>query len=356
MNIQQNYNNNRILVGEFLFDISDQMCHQAFNIGCKTLHAAHVMDMKEANTEIMLNNLLMAESKFNSSSPSLSSSSSSSSTTTTTSPTNVEQGIASNEGHLKIQSFFKTNDKCFIVYEPLVKDAVTLLDLMKARNNLPENFVRKVAQLLFAYINQMHNKYNIVHLDLKLHNIYVYKSEGQWRIKVKDLRFCEFVNPANSYINSHRGSPAYLAPEVTMSGKPYDAKKAEIYTAGVILYTLATGSYPFVASNPQSLIQMIRSSPLSFPQHMSFSLRNLLEQMLSKNPDSRPDVSILLKNDWIQDAEKFTLNEQNQTSLTTTTTTTPLHLAQSCMHASSSAGHANFLACLPATAKPATVC
>ena len=46
---------NRIVAGEYIFNISDQMCQQAFNIRSQTLHAAHVMTSPAANPALLLN-------------------------------------------------------------------------------------------------------------------------------------------------------------------------------------------------------------------------------------------------------------------------------------------------------------
>jgi serine/threonine protein kinase len=66
-------------------------------------------------------------------------------------------------------------------------------------------------------------------------------------IKIADFGFAT-ENPG--LLESYKGTPVYMAPEIVL-GHKYSGYKADIFSAGVILFTLARGIFPFMNSNEQ---------------------------------------------------------------------------------------------------------
>jgi serine/threonine protein kinase len=83
---------------------------------------------------------------------------------------------------------------------------------------------------------------SITHRDLKLENILIDQSLN---IKIADFGFAT-ENPG--MLESYKGTPVYMAPEI-IQGKKYLGLKADLFSAGVILFTLARGIFPFMNSN-----------------------------------------------------------------------------------------------------------
>lgn len=83
---------------------------------------------------------------------------------------------------------------------------------------------------------------SISHRDLKLENILIDQSLS---IKVADFGFAT-ENPG--LLDSYKGTPVYMAPEIAL-GKKYSGFTADLFSAGVILFTLARGIFPFMNSN-----------------------------------------------------------------------------------------------------------
>lgn len=96
-------------------------------------------------------------------------------------------------------------------------------------------------------VGAMHSS-GICHLDLKLENILI----GQ----DYNIRLCDFgfAHSESEHLNSKVGTEMYMAPEMFDQGKLYSengisGKQADLYSLGVILYTLAFGKPPFIQAD-----------------------------------------------------------------------------------------------------------
>uniref|UniRef100_A0A0E0KBS3 Protein kinase domain-containing protein n=1 Tax=Oryza punctata TaxID=4537 RepID=A0A0E0KBS3_ORYPU len=98
---------------------------------------------------------------------------------------------------------------------------------------------------------------NVVHRDLKPQNILLVANNENSLLKIADFGFAKFLEPS-SLAETLCGSPLYMAPEV-MQAQKYDAK-ADLWSVGIILYQLVTGSPPFTGD---SQIQKVTANQFS---------------------------------------------------------------------------------------------
>lgn len=83
------------------------------------------------------------------------------------------------------------------------------------------------------------DKKNIAHRDLKLENILL---DDQLNLKVADFGFAKTENVKK--LQSYKGTQTYMAPEIR-ERKTYNGKKVDVFSAGVILFILTQGIFPF---------------------------------------------------------------------------------------------------------------
>ena len=129
---------------------------------------------------------------------------------------------------------------------------------------------------------EVHNN-GIVHRDLKHLNIFMSDLSDKPTVKIGDFGLSCHLE-ADECITKYAGTLAYMAPEI-VKGEPADAK-ADIWSLGIILYTLLCGSLPFSGSEREEVSRKIVEEPLSFSQpawsDISSECKQLLVGMFTK--------------------------------------------------------------------------
>ncbi|CAF4517643.1 unnamed protein product, partial [Rotaria sp. Silwood2] len=95
------------------------------------------------------------------------------------------------------------------------------------------------------------------------------------------------------------GSPNYAAPEV-VSGELYAGQEVDIWSCGVILYALLTGTLPFDDDNVQVLFKKIRSGIFPIPDYLNPSVVDLLQKMLTVDPVRRATIKDIKEHEWFK--------------------------------------------------------
>jgi serine/threonine-protein kinase len=144
----------------------------------------------------------------------------------------------------------------------------------------------------------------IVHRDLKPGNLFLAKrSDGTELVKVLDFGVSKVVSPDEKAMTKTRdwmGTPAYMSPEQLRSAKKIDAR-ADLWSLGVILFELLSGSLPFEAANIADLCAqiLVDQAPSLRPRAAGVppGLEAVVQRCLEKNPDKRYSTVLELARD-----------------------------------------------------------
>ena len=198
----------------------------------------------------------------------------------------------------------------YIVMEYI--EGKTLKQLLKKRDSLTLSEVIDIMTQLTDGISHAHESY-IIHRDIKPQNIMI---EDDGRIKITDFGIAMALNATQlTQTNSVMGSVHYLPPEQA-SGKGATVK-SDIYSLGILMYELLTGSVPFKGDNAVEIalkhmkdkIPSVRKQDPSIPQ----SVENILLKATAKNPRNRYDSAKEMHEDLLHCLDEDHLNDKKIT-------------------------------------------
>lgn len=100
-------------------------------------------------------------------------------------------------------------------------------------------------------------------------------------------------------IDKH-GCPAYVSPEILNPNKSYSGKAADIWSIGVMLYTMLVGRYPFHDREASTLFMKIRKGDYSIPDCISSRAKCLLRSLLRHDPSERLQADEIIQHPWFK--------------------------------------------------------
>uniref|UniRef100_A0A8C1GSA6 non-specific serine/threonine protein kinase n=1 Tax=Cyprinus carpio TaxID=7962 RepID=A0A8C1GSA6_CYPCA len=168
-----------------------------------------------------------------------------------------------------------------------------VFDYLVSHGRMKEKEARAKFRQIVSAVHYCHQK-NIVHRDLKAENLLL---DADSNIKIADFGFSnEFT--LGSKLDTFCGSPPYAAPEL-FQGKKYDGPEVDIWSLGVILYTLVSGSLPFDGQNLKELRERVLRGKYRVPFYMSTDCESILRRFLVLNPTKRCTLEQIMKDKWI---------------------------------------------------------
>ncbi|PIO24486.1 hypothetical protein AB205_0164070 [Aquarana catesbeiana] len=178
-----------------------------------------------------------------------------------------------------------------------------LFDYLTEQVTLSEKETRKIMRALLEVVSYLHSQ-NIVHRDLKPENILL---DDNMNIKLTDFGFsCQI--PEGQQLKEICGTPGYLAPEIIQSSMdeyhPGYNKQVDMWSSGVIMYTLLAGSPPFWHRKQMLMLRMIMNGDYQFnsPEwdDRSDTVKDLIARLLVVNPERRLTADEALAHPFFQ--------------------------------------------------------
>uniref|UniRef100_A0A8C2WP18 MAP/microtubule affinity-regulating kinase 3 n=1 Tax=Cyclopterus lumpus TaxID=8103 RepID=A0A8C2WP18_CYCLU len=168
-----------------------------------------------------------------------------------------------------------------------------VFDYLVSHGRMKEVEARAKFRQIVSAVHYCHTK-NIVHRDLKAENLLL---DADANIKIADFGFSNEFTLGNK-LDTFCGSPPYAAPEL-FQGKKYDGPEVDVWSLGVILYTLVSGSLPFDGQNLKELRERVLRGKYRVPFYMSTDCEGILRRFLVLNPTKRCTLDQVMKDKWI---------------------------------------------------------
>ncbi|XP_039604861.1 tribbles homolog 2 isoform X2 [Polypterus senegalus] len=133
--------------------------------------------------------------------------------------------------------------------------------------------------------------------DLKLRK-FVFKNEDRNLIKLESLEDAYILEGEDDSLADKHGCPAYVSPEILNTNGSYSGKAADVWSLGVMLYTMLVGRYPFHDVEPSSLFSKIRRGQFSIPETLTPKAKCLIRSILRREPAERLTSREILDHPW----------------------------------------------------------
>ncbi len=163
----------------------------------------------------------------------------------------------------------------------------TLNDLVRRRRKLTELETRCYILQIIEGLRYLH-EHRVIHRDLKLSNLFL---SEKMELKIADFGLAaklEFVGEKKRTIC---GTPNYIAPEI-LDGRRGHSYEADIWSLGVIVYTMLVGKPPFETQDINVTYRRIKMNIYSFPDGCGVSEegKSLVQRILTSDPAKRPSL------------------------------------------------------------------
>ncbi|XP_034412596.1 serine/threonine-protein kinase MARK2 isoform X8 [Cyclopterus lumpus] len=194
---------------------------------------------------------------------------------------------------VKLFEVIETEKTLYLVME--YASGGEVFDYLVAHGRMKEKEARAKFRQIVSAVQYCHQKC-IVHRDLKAENLLL---DADMNIKIADFGFSNEFTMGNK-LDTFCGSPPYAAPEL-FQGKKYDGPEVDVWSLGVILYTLVSGSLPFDGQNLKELRERVLRGKYRIPFYMSTDCENLLKKFLILNPSKRGSLEASSKQQIMRD-------------------------------------------------------
>ncbi|EGO19924.1 hypothetical protein SERLADRAFT_442739 [Serpula lacrymans var. lacrymans S7.9] len=184
-----------------------------------------------------------------------------------------------------------------------------LFDYLAEKGRLTEDETKIIFGQLCLAVAYLHDK-GIVHRDLKLENVLL---DERCRVKLGDFGFTREYD-RGVYMETFCGTTGYASPEMLQA-------EVDIWSMGVILYCLLTGTLPFDDDDEAVMRDKVIRGEYEDPEWLSTDARDLIRNILQKDPTTRLSIAQILASPWF--SQPSSLDPSSSLRQATLSETTP---------------------------------
>ena len=192
---------------------------------------------------------------------------------------------------IQLYEIIETKNNLYIVMEYC--EGKELFDYIVKRKHLTEREACRYFQQIINGVEYLH-LCNITHRDLKPENILL---DNKKRIRISDFGLSGIGPEYDSLLSTPCGTPLYAPPEM-LRGEKYNGVYSDIWSCGIILYTMLVGDLPYADSKEKIIYQNIMTHNYYYPDTISDDAVDLIEHMLKINPKERYGFKEIKAHPW----------------------------------------------------------
>ena len=197
---------------------------------------------------------------------------------------------------VQLYNVFQTSSTIYLVMEYI--KGKELFEIIVHKKRLSELESLRFFQQLISGIEYL-GKIRVAHRDLKPENLLI---DSKNNLKIADFGLSNMYKN-NELLSTACGSPCYAAPEM-LAGEKYFGLSADIWSSGIILYTMLCGRLPFEDKNNENLYKKIREGNFTTPDFLSENAKDFLHKILNVDPKKRYTISQIKKHPWFNQLDQ----------------------------------------------------
>jgi serine/threonine protein kinase len=177
--------------------------------------------------------------------------------------------------------------KYFLAMEHL--EGPTLAELLSDHGRLAAGHAVRIASELCDALSYCHGQ-GVLHRDLKPQNIMLVKDGRGTRVVLIDFGLARTLEDVSiTAANACMGSPSYVAPERLSVPAAWDDARSDLYSLGIVLYEMLTGTRPFGDGSALEIAvrQLSVEAPVIEREDVPLALAALVDRLLAKRPEDR---------------------------------------------------------------------
>ena len=198
---------------------------------------------------------------------------------------------------MSIYEIVETTTRIYIISEYL--SGGQLFEKLVAGGAITERIAARYLTDIILALNYCHQR-NIIHRDIKPENLLFESDAPDAHLKIIDFGISRINKSSNRDLHVSVGAVSYMAPE---RFKGLISTKSDIWSAGVILYTMLCGSLPFHAVKDSDTAELITQAAIDMNkpewEDVSIEAKNLVAKLLKKEPKERPTAQDALSAPWL---------------------------------------------------------